>query len=416
MKCRLLLIIGIWIFMQSAFAQDQMTFIEDKKTSNTLFMSFDYDNASTLNNKFLQKIAFGGIISQDIIDDNYNRLYTNRENLFGSTIDFNFGYKKEFTEIAGFKNIGFSTSLEWHQITDFSFSADAFSLIMDGNKQFAGKNADLSNTGFFNMQYSQIKAGVFKFNENNNTEFGFRIGLNLGNKFNDISTSNAQLFTDANGEEITLKGDLAYRQTDYLGDNFAKIQGLGVSLDLYYVRKEDKKYNYGAEVNNIGFMHWNKNSTTYKNTEDISFTGIDIDNIFDIPDDLFPSNIEDTLNNYIAENANNESFNILIPMTLNLWYEHFINKKFSAEAKFFHRMFTSYKPNYQLGANYYLNNDYKIGVNINYGGYGKLNIGISLGAEIRENLEFNIQTRYFSGIMAKQFSGLGGFAQIKYKF
>ncbi len=103
-------------------------------------------------------------------------------------------------------------------------------------------------------------------------------------------------------------------------------------------------------------------------------------------------------------------------MTINLWYEHFINKKFSAQARFYHRMFTSYKPNYQLGANYYFNNDYKIGADINYGGYAKLNIGISLGAEIGDNLEINLQTKYFSGIMTKQFSGLGGFAQIQYKF
>ena len=348
MRFRLLIIIGILFLIQSVFAQEQLNFIEDNETTNSLFMSFDYDNASTLNNEFIKKIVFGGVISQDLIDNNYDRLSTNGKNVLGNTIDFNFGYKKSFEEILGFRNIGYSTTFEWHQITDFSFSADGYSLIMDGNKQFAGENADLSNTGYFNMQYSQVKAGLFKYNTHKHTEYGFRIGVNIGNKFNNIKTSDAQLFTEVDGKEITLKGDLDYRQTKYLGNDLAKVQGLGLSLDFYYKREEDKKYNYGAEVNNIGFIRWNNKSTTYKSTEDISFTGIEIDNIFDIPDDLIPSNIEDTLNNYIEEDANIESFNMLIPMTINLWYEHFINKKFSAEARFYHRMFTSYKQIFSL--------------------------------------------------------------------
>jgi len=88
----------------------------------------------------------------------------------------------------------------------------------------------------------------------------------------------------------------------------------------------------------------------------------------------------------------------------------------SLNARFRHKLISLYSPYYQLGAVYHINNKYHIGGDVNYGGYTKLNFGLSLCMEISDNFVLNLRSRYISGLYGQAFSGIGGIAQINFKF
>ncbi|MCK5846158.1 MAG: hypothetical protein KAG84_01880 [Bacteroidales bacterium] len=394
---------------------DSEKHMHQKHKENHLKFRFDYDLGSVLNNAFLRKFLYGGTIDQKLIDENYDRLQ-HGPNHIGNTMDFAIQYRRFTGEFLGMHNVGFSTAIEWHLHHDFDFTDDGYSLIMNGNKSFAGKTADLSNTKYNFLQYSQIKLGLFKENEEKHSEYGFQLALNIGNQFEEFAAPHAQLYTDSLGEFVELEGEFEYLESGYIGKNSGLIQGIGAGLDLFYEIEKEHKYKFVFEVANIGFIYWNDNSLEYEAEEHYVFEGIVIDNLFDMPEQLYSTTVNDSLHDYIIANGHRGSHATLTPIELDIWYEHYLTEKISAKARFRHKIFGLYSPYYQLGGTYHISDKYHIGVDANYGGYSKLNFGVSLCMEINDNFVVDIRTRYLMGFLGHKFSGIGGFAQINYKF
>ncbi len=385
--------------------------------ANQIKIKYDYDLGSVLNNEFLRKFIYGGTIDQELIDENY-ALLDNGPNHIGNTIDFAIQYRRSTGELFGKKNVGFSTAIEWHLHHDFDFTDDGYLLVMNGNKAFAGESADLSKTTYNFMQYTQLKFGLFKENEEKHSEFGFQIAINFGNQFEEFYAPSAELYTDSTGELIEFKGEIEYLESGYIGKNSGRIQGIGMGLDLFYEIEKEYKHKFVFEIANIGFIYWNKNSVLYESEEEILFEGVVIDNIFDMsePTSTSASTVNDSLHDYVIENGHIGRHSTLTPIEIDIYYEHYLTRKISAKGRLRHKLFGLYSPYYQLGAIYHILDKYHIGANANYGGYTKLNFGVSLCMEINDNFVVDLQTRYISGFFGHKFSGVGGFAQLNYKF
>ncbi len=376
--------------------------------------SVEYDMASYLNNSMLGHYYSGKQIDQELKDENLARLNANN-NIFGSTMDMSFQYRNLPSKLFNQKHLGYSFAIEWHSISELNFTKDAFSLMFYGNKMFAGENANLDNVISRNINYYQIKAGLFKQNRDKHIEYGFQLGLNLGNQFSQYGSNEASFYTDSLGRYVTLEGEFLYNQSAYIGSNYGNIQGVGSGLDLYYQWYKPKQWKLRLDLRNAGFIWWNNQTNNYNEDEVLSFHGIEIDNVFQMPDPIISTTINDSLSDYINQNSTEASMFMLTPMEISISYLHFINESVSASAKVRHKFFSLYLPCYELGIQYYFKDKYRIGGSLNYGGYTKLNVGIDFQMTIKTKFVIELQSRYLSGLAPHSFSGMGAFLILNYK-
>jgi hypothetical protein len=374
----------------------------------------DFDMGSYLNNNFIISYYGGSYINDEI--KNINAAYLNSgKNPFGTNFNSQFKYRQLPETLMGKHNLGFSIAVQQNYYREIAFTKDAFNLVFFGNKMYSGEYADLSNMKSRNLNFYQIKAGLFWQNRDKNMEYGFQMAINLGNQYHYFASENAHLYTDSIGEYISLVGKFQNDMTSNLDNNLGRIQGIGGGIDLYFQKYKQQEYKFRIELNNLGFIHWNKNSLSYNKDESIEFSGIEVPNIFDIANPLVSTTATDTLNDYINANSSLGSFSSFTPSDLKVFGSYFFNEKLSASAKFNYRFFSVYKPIYQLGIQYHFSDKMFVGPNVNYGGYTKFNIGLDFQMKINNNFVLKLQTRYLSGLMVNQFSGFGAYLGINYK-
>jgi len=384
-------------------------------TVNTSYdheIGFDLDmnTTSSLNNAMLNA---SGFIDKDLKDENFNRL--NSLNQGGSNVDLKLFYRQNRTELWGVKNLGFYFALEWHLLDEHQFTRDLYSLILYGNKDFAGKDANLSYSGRDYINYYQFKMGLQKKSDNEKHVFGLNLGLNLGNQLTAFQFDDGSSFyTSPLGKELVLNSNMDYYQSDTAATQWYQMNGVGATVDLFYRFQKKDHFSIEASVENLGFIHWNKNTLNLNEEKIHVFEGVELDNIFDMPDPLIKSN--DTLNDYINANASQLSTLLWTPVDLKIRYkQYFMSKKIEMSALIHYRMFTYMKPIYQLDATYKLSKVFKLGPILSYGGYTAFNAGLKLEFNFADSYFIKLESRYITGFAQHSFSAMGGFINFTYK-
>jgi len=412
MKFKYLHIASILLFV--SFSQGAFTQVH-KDTINTLYdheIGFDMyiETASVLNNALLNA---SGFIDEDLKDENQKRL--NDVNQGGSNIDLKFFYRQSRPELWGVKKIELFFALEWHYLDEYRFTDDLYNLVFYGNKDYAGKAANLSYTGRQYLNYYQLKSGIYKLSLNEKHWYGANIALNLGNQFSSIQLNDKScLNTNSLGTEIQLNSNLDYAQSDTNQSAWYQMAGLGASVDLFYKFQKKDYYSILISAENIGFIRWNKNTISYSENKTHSFSGIEVDNIFDMSESLGIS--DDTLMDYVYENAHQNSELMMLPIDLRLKYkQYFMARKIELSAMIYYRVFSYMLPLYQIDATYEINKNIKLGPILSYGGYTAFNAGLKLEFTLAKNYHFRLESRYITGFAQHYFSGMGGFINFTYK-
>ena len=379
-------------------------------------LSYNFDFASHLNNAFLVTYFTSGFIDDELKQKNQTRL-NGENNPLGMSSDFVLQYRNQPGVLFGNSSLGYSAALEWHSVNEMLFTDDFYSLMFFGVKQFAGKEAvSLHNVSNNNLNYYQLKGGLYKRNELRNIEFGFQIAINLGNQYSSFKSENTSLYVDSLGKYIDLIGSFSYYSTEVSATNFTEIQGYGASIDLFYQKEVQNAYTFRIDIRNLGFIYWNKNTQIYNKEESIHFEGIEVDNIFDNSSVFSGSSITDSLSNYINQNSINDNLNMFIPTDISVFYRQYFSKYLSAYGVVKYRMHSFSDLYFLAGADYQLSKKLTLGGNINYGAYSKFNIGVDFQIKIKPNFAIELQSRYLTGIIYNSFSGIGAFVQLNYKF
>jgi hypothetical protein len=375
-------------------------------------MGFDLDinTASSLNNAMLNA---SGFIESDLKDENFDRLTDLNQG--GSNVDLKLFYRQNRAELWGVKNLGFYFAFEWHFMDEHQFTKDLYSLILYGNKDFAGQEADLAYSGRHQINYYQFKVGLQKQSESNKHIFGANLGLNLGNQFTAFQFDDlSSFYTSPLGKEVRLTSNLEYYQSDTSAMQWYQMNGVGVSVDLFYKYQKKDNYSIAFSVENLGFIHWNKNTLSLKEEKTHVFEGVEVDNIFDIPEPLVKS--DDTLNDYINANTSKLATSYWTPVDLKIRYKQFfMSRKIELSALFYYRMFSYMKPLYQLNATYKLTKTLRLGPILSYGGYTAFNAGLKLEFNFADSYFIKLESRYITGFAQHSFSGMGGFINFTYK-
>ncbi len=372
---------------------------QDTTLKDAVYSNFQIDlNSNGLTNEFINAYYQGSFISQEI----KNRSLANlgKMNILG---DFQ---KSELAWVHTLSNIDNPSDVfikvDQYSINEMKFADDLFKLVFYGNNDFIEKMARFSNSGYQSFQYLQCKVGFsYRFPEKSGLhQFQIALGLNLGQNHNKIQVNTGDFYTQTHGEHIYLGLDAQIQQTDTNRKSFFDFNGWGPNIDLSYQYQFKHKNTLGIAIENLGYVEWNPNSFSKHCDTAIHFRGIEVNDAFHIPVDLFGNKL-DSLKNELAYNQHTTQYITYTPAKIKLfYYQAFLHNSLHLNIETGYTLFSYQKPYIYLQAAWQASPHFFIAPLIKYGGYGKLNLGASVGINHWKNFNLMLYTQYINGLIS----------------
>ncbi|MDQ3190917.1 MAG: DUF5723 family protein, partial [Bacteroidota bacterium] len=297
-----------------------------------------------------------------------------------------------------------------------AFSNDFFNLSYFGNTAFQGSTANLSGFDFNLFQYQQIEGGII-FNQGRT---GIGLSVLNGQQHQSFSIPKGNVYIAPDGK--TMEVDLLFKaqQTDPQRSGYPYTNGVGASIDFFTT------FNFGTldtfqhkvlvEIRDLGFIRWNRHATEFSIDTNYRFEGFFIDNIFMLRDTVFDSNLS---NNSLAAQANTSEkrYTTVLPAFFHIAEIYKINEDFSLMGGIKYRLMANYNVYYYIRGMYQISPLFEVSPRIAYGGYGKLNTGISLRALIKEYYTLTLGTENLEGFLLPAFTaGTSAFLTLHRRF
>jgi hypothetical protein len=398
----------------SVFAQYNTEFLNYSSYGRGISLNVEYDAGSNaIKNDMVNKLIWGGYISNDIKDASEKKLKAN--NNLG--INLNYGTS---AFIKGNKNFDFLIVFKNQEVLNASFNADFYRLMFYGNKRFLGETANLSHISVNALRFQEAKFGAIIHHVDSIAKIGISVSFLKGEQLFYLKTGKeTSMFTSNDASLIQLNSNFNLAISDTNNRNLFGFNGIGANADIFfetpYKSKIGKKSVLVVNANNIGFIHWRKNSVQYSSDSIVTFQGYKINNILDLKDSTLNKINQDTILQNIVS-GRKENFNINIPTNLVL-----INKIYFGKMNFVLNTGFRYIFNANYKAYYFIEPEYKhkkvtYGLHLGYGGYVRLNVGSSITYN-GKHLFFKIGSTSLQGfIVPKLAYGQGVYFSIAKKF
>lgn len=355
--------------------------------------TFDF-GSSVASNQLMNKFIFGGEIKRDDKDNLYNNL-GNRNNVGG---DFNIKIQAEIPIDTLFSKTNFSLifGIEHTEHFDAKFSSDLVKLAFDGNKQFAGKYADLSNTNFNYFNYQQFNFGFINYKTSNgkSAKEGAIFSIIKAQEHQAITIPTGSLFTGEFGNELIFDLNYIYNGSDTANTGLKAFNGFGISTDLFTELNLKNGGKIAVNIDDLGFIQWNEKSIQIQADTVITFDGVEVENIFDINDSLISSFSRDSLLEYISTKKEKGGYAIALPTSLNISYLYTFNEKLSTTIGVRYKILANYFPLFYTTIQYHVTSSFIAQGNLIYGGYGKFNFGVTLAKQIKNKYQIVVGTEH----------------------
>jgi len=208
---------------------------------------------------------------------------------------FNFGLP--------FRDSYLSFGINHHIYGNLNFSNELLSLFWNGNSQYLNQTIDFFNNRLSFIQYSSIYfQSYFQYKDcKMGARFNFLHGINYFNldrghfSFNSVNN----LITPFS----TYISTNIYARTS--NSNLIGFSNPGLSLD-YAVKFDIKDFNFSIQLENLGFIYWNKNTYAHNsNTHNYLFNGFDYTMDEVVSEEL--ENTLDTLSDIFAISSEKDS-------------------------------------------------------------------------------------------------------------
>lgn len=400
------------------FSQYNTTFFEDTTQRLTLKLESNYNYGSNvMNNELLNKFIFGGHIDRSKKDDAFDNLSDN--NRLGGDLEFHFNAIIPFDTLIGKTNLSLVLGVAQKEHVDSKFSSDLFRFILDGNKQFAGKIIDVSDTKVNYFKYQQFNIGIIKHKKKNGKmalQGGIVSLIKSQEKFF-IDVPKGSLFTEEFGREIDLSINYTYTRNDTTNNGLTAFNGYGVASELFtqFFLKNGDKIHLG--VKDLGFIYWDKNSINFSTNQTFNFDGLAIDNIFDLNDSLLNSISRDTIIENLTKDEDQGNITNSLPTSFNADYTKYINNKWQFNGGIYYKMLANYFPLFYTNTSYFITPNIITRAHVSYGGYGKLNLGIALAFQIKNSYSLFLGSNNLNTFIAPSTSfSSSGFVGLTAKF
>lgn len=390
----LLVVVFFCGHLLAQYNNDFLFYIRNGKSIN---LNAEYDiNSSVITNQFINQFYFGGKITEKLKKEVSSSLKA--DNRLGGNMSVNIvGYwgsakNKKYRYMAGLKHNEFFNS---------SFSDDFFNLTFFGNKPYLGKTANLSSTNINYFRFQEAKIGIIWDHIDTMAKMGIALSYLKGQSMYRFISRNASIHTaeDASSLEFNMKGELWLSDTGRgKADAF---NGNGLTAEFFAEMPYTSKLGHSKfflSVNNLGFIHWNKNTVHYKADTVFVFSGVNVTNLFEISDSTLNVISKDSIVGNYTESLR-EKTSINLPTSLFILHQINFTSMFALNTGFRYIFNANYKPYYFFEGEFKLNRSFNSLVHLGYGGYGKLNLGVSLSASFAKTWNIRLGSNSIQGII-----------------
>lgn len=413
-KFKIVYFFFILLFSTSVNAQwlHDLKFINhDKDSARALRFDFENEIASdAATNRFITTYIRDKFIDQELKDNVSAKLAT--KNKIGSELNGGFYYRSKALHCS-YKNQPLSyqwiASIRNRVLFNSSFSKDMFRLYFYGNKIYEGKKADISQFNYSYQQFQQVQLGIMKqVVRGNKTWTSCLTGSYLnGQDYLSVETKRGTLYTAQDAEYIDLDLELTARQSDSASRKFGAINGIGFSVD-YGVRLAVKQWKFSLQLNDLGFIAWNKKSSKAAVDTNYHFEGAEIQNVLD-SFYVEIKNDQDFKNGFLTKRKY-EQFTQTLPAQILLAAETTaLHPKIHAYATARYRFNANMVPLILLGGDYLFTKSFYAGISVQYGGYSKLHAGLRTMFDAGKGWTLYAGTNYLDDLFLKNNAGgVGG--------
>jgi hypothetical protein len=360
-----------------------------------------FSNSTAIPASFSNSFLFPRFIDETIKNNAIDRL--NTKNRFGAFFqnkigaifypDSSWKAQQQAIEIY-YKN---------QNIIGSQFNSDFFQLIFNGNAQFAGQTADLSNSRFSNLNFESFNIGYIKTSRLNS--FSMYLGLVRGRSYTDLNIINGGLFTASNGTQLDVDFNGSFVQSSRFSNFFKATPSMGASFGLEYNLQLSRGINLDFKAEDIGFINWNENTDLITRDTSFVFNGLSINDLIDTDKDL--AFIGDSLLNKLrgpSIKGNNMS---ALPAFFQTRISKYFLNKWSASFTINYRYFTGYSLLKKIEIGKRFRKERYILFSIAQGGFGNFQTGIQFVLINSEKHFLKIGTIANEGFISKKMSGNG---------
>lgn len=376
-----------------------------------------YQQSNAITNSFVNKFINGGFIDEDLKADQDLSDAGNRFNA-----GYQFGLEARFVpeRLLGSDKYGWMASIYHTDDLSAQFNRDAFNLVFNGNSTYAGRYADLSDTGIRFQRFQQLQFGFFE----KSTLSYVSVGILTGTRFLELLTSNSGMFTAEDGGEIALNADGVFNVSDTSQTAPALFNGTGAVINFEInipvpLKNQSSPAFLRFGGREIGATRWNQRTLSYNADSAYQYSGFIIDDLAaldnlndqlnQVVDSLLPAG---TTGAYLLTTPGWVYASWFSPLGSKFLYELMIRARINA----FHLPEGTVRLMYKPGARMLF------GINATYGGYGGFNnlkslrAGIQASAFIGNHFMLSFESTHFTGWINRNALGRNASMSLTYFF
>lgn len=320
--------------------------------------------STDLQNRFVDKLLFGGTIDESLKTDIHDRL--NEANNMGGSLRGAISLK--LMQDSLFKNPNWSWQMEvsTRTLAELTFSKDFFDLAFYGNSRFKGESADLSGTGLLVTTYQKIGAGIF----HKKSLSGFTVSLVNGQSYQEYLIQTGSLYTSATGDLLELAYNTSSTVSDTALSGFGAGPGLGAAFDGVLNFEQGDNMLIQLRLHDLGFVSWNSSTLVGNEKDTLRFAGLDLQDVLNDQD--FP-----TFSDSISLGSTGKTIRRWLPGSFDARMMRHIGRNGFYEIGFAVRPVLAYNPMLFGAYRHFFNPGTLVGISGTYGGYGGLRFGVS---------------------------------------
>jgi len=419
LKKTLLTISLILVVSMSCYAQSEWTLAKYMTDSSKMVVGAigEYQiNSTAFNNEFYKAFFKGSYIDKAAKDRVAKRV--GEYNKIGGDISYGVYFSQKVDSLFGKYKRGFSyfVKIANREHVNALFTKDLFNVAFYGNSMYAGDTAVLGFSNMSLLRYQQLQLGFMNTTQNS-VVYGVGISFIKGEQYYNINASRANLYTDKFGTSFDLDVKMTMMQSDTANRGWGAMNGWGLSTDLFYhipynlfqfdadtsENETDWKGYMRIEINDLGFINWNDQTVISSKDTLYHFEGIVLNNLKDLNDSVI-AEITDSIKDEYKVNSNKSALSIVTPAWFHLKMYQENSVGFSISLGTIFRLYSNYSPFIYLRIGKTIKENYKLSGSLEFGGYGKVNVGIEAQAQLA-GFNIGLGTHSLDGFILPKLSG-----------
>ncbi|MCB0395886.1 MAG: hypothetical protein KDD36_04505 [Flavobacteriales bacterium] len=306
----------------------------------------------------------------------------------------------------GKAGLGGMIRAQYRVIANAGFTDGLFETVMYGNKSHAGNTVDMHRFSVNYFAFQSLSFGLAK--NSGKSSFGINLSLLKGLQHMNANTERADFFTHADGEQIDLDLAMTYHESDTTAPDFFSVNGVGGSMDLFFEKRSEAGNIWRLEVGDLGMIRWVGGAAGSYDIDSLyEWKGWEVNDLFTLKDSIFDGAAEtDSLVNAWKPDKEKGAYISWLPASIHLYHTKYLKKLEGTTMTLGLHYFNNanYLPYAYMGWEYKVDESFKAGARLAYGGYGQLQVGLAFGIDFGGGFIARVQSHQFLGHLSPKYA------------